>query len=142
MPASRLVSSLVAALTLALSTITATGAIAAAPGGGFKAMVISVGDGHTLRVSTGSRPLTVRLGCIDAPETAQSPWGMQSRAYLPPRLPRGGGDQRYQHQRGDARRRSHPEGQPDMNQEVGIKHQMLMVAMRPEAIAADQASMA
>jgi endonuclease YncB( thermonuclease family) len=50
--------------------------------------VLSVGDGDTLRVSTGSRPITIRLACIDAPETAQSPWGQQSRAYLIQRLPR------------------------------------------------------
>ena len=61
----------------------------AAPGGGYLATVVSVGDGDTLRVSTDSRPLTIRLACIDAPETAQSPWGMQARAYLQQRLPRG-----------------------------------------------------
>ena len=33
--------------------------------------------------------LTVRLACIDAPETAQSPYGQQARAYLQQRLPIG-----------------------------------------------------
>ena len=61
----------------------------AAPGAGYRATVISVGDGDTLRVSTGSKPITIRLACIDAPETAQSPYGQQSRAYLQQRLPRG-----------------------------------------------------
>jgi endonuclease YncB( thermonuclease family) len=89
MPGSRSANSLLAALALAFSTITATGANAASPGGEFKATVLSVGDGDTLRVSTGSRPLTIRLACIDAPETAQSPYGQQSRAYLQQRLPRG-----------------------------------------------------
>ncbi len=89
MPGNRLVSSLVAALTLTFNTITATGAIAAATKGEFKATVLSVGDGDTLRVSTGSRPLTIRLAYIDAPETARSPWGQQARRYLQQRLPIG-----------------------------------------------------
>ena len=55
----------------------------------YRATVLSVGDGDTLRVSTGGRAITIRLACIDAPETAQSPWGQQSRAYLMQRLPRG-----------------------------------------------------
>ena len=61
----------------------------AGPGPAFRATVLSVGDGDTLRVSAGGRPLTIRLACIDAPETAQAPWGQQSRAYLIQRLPRG-----------------------------------------------------
>jgi len=36
---------------------------------------LSVGDGDTLRVQAGGRSITIRLACIDAPETAQSPWG-------------------------------------------------------------------
>jgi len=86
---SRSAGSLVA-LTLALTsgTIGSAGARAAAPAGGFKATVISVGDGDTLRVSSGGSPITIRLACIDAPEMAQSPWGQQSRAYLRQRLPR------------------------------------------------------
>ena len=55
----------------------------------YRATVLSVGDGDTLRVSTGGRAITIRLACIDAPETAQSPWSRQSRAYLIQRLPRG-----------------------------------------------------
>jgi endonuclease YncB( thermonuclease family) len=84
----RLASAMVV-LALLSSGISATGSTAAAAGGEFKATVISVGDGDTLRVSTGSKPLTIRLACIDAPETAQSPYGQQSRAYLQQRLPRG-----------------------------------------------------
>ncbi len=61
----------------------------AAPAASYRATVLSVGDGDTLRVSTGGRSITIRLACIDAPETAQSPWGRQSRAYLMQRLPRG-----------------------------------------------------
>ena len=39
------------------------------------ATVVSVGDGDTMRVSEGSRRLTIRLACIDAPETSQRPLG-------------------------------------------------------------------
>ena len=46
------------------------------------ATVVSVGDGDTIRVSAGSRRLTIRLACIDAPETSQRPWGPRSTAFL------------------------------------------------------------
>jgi endonuclease YncB( thermonuclease family) len=73
----------------------------AAPASSYRATVVSVGDGDTLRVQTDGQAqgrgqaqaerhtITIRLACIDAPETAQSPWGQQSRAYLMQRLPRG-----------------------------------------------------
>jgi endonuclease YncB( thermonuclease family) len=63
--------------------------VVAAPGADDRATVLSVGDGDTLLVRNGGRAITIRLACIDAPETAQSPWGQQSRAYLMQRLPRG-----------------------------------------------------
>jgi endonuclease YncB( thermonuclease family) len=44
--------------------------------------VVSIGDGDTLRVRQGSRLLTVRLACIDAPETSQAPFGAQARQQL------------------------------------------------------------
>ena len=46
------------------------------------ATVVSVGDGDTIRVSEGSRRITVRLACIDAPESSQRPWGARSTALL------------------------------------------------------------
>ena len=46
------------------------------------AQVVSVGDGDTVRVSDGSRQITIRLACIDAPETSQRPWGARSKAFL------------------------------------------------------------
>ena len=52
-----------------------------------EATVVSVGDGDTIRVRMNGKPITVRLACIDAPETAQRPHGQQSRAYLQQRLP-------------------------------------------------------
>lgn len=51
--------------------------------------VLSIGDGDTIRVRQAGRAVTVRLACIDAPETAQSPWGQQGRRYLQQRLPIG-----------------------------------------------------
>jgi micrococcal nuclease len=51
--------------------------------------VISVGDGDTLRVKQGGKTITVRLGCIDAPESAQKPWGQQSANRLKQLLPVG-----------------------------------------------------
>ena len=50
--------------------------------GSDSAVVISVGDGDTLRVREGSRIRTVRLACIDAPETSQAPQGASARAAL------------------------------------------------------------
>ena len=61
-----------AALLLALCITTSANA----------ATVVSVGDGDTIRVSEGSRRLTIRLACIDAPETSQRPWGHRSTALL------------------------------------------------------------
>ena len=46
------------------------------------ATVVSVGDGDTIRVSEGGRRLTIRLACIDAPETSQRPWGPRSTTFL------------------------------------------------------------
>ncbi|MFO7629965.1 MAG: thermonuclease family protein [Prochlorococcaceae cyanobacterium] len=53
------------------------------------ATVLSIGDGDSLRVRQGKRTLTVRLACIDAPETSQIPHGPQARDYLQLRLPPG-----------------------------------------------------
>lgn len=65
-------------------------AMAQAPAGaGPGATVISVGDGDTIRVRMNGKPITVRLACIDAPETAQQPYGQQARSYLQQRLPLG-----------------------------------------------------
>jgi endonuclease YncB( thermonuclease family) len=53
------------------------------------ATVLSIGDGDTIRVHQGGRAVTVRLACIDAPETAQALYGLQARSYLQQRLPVG-----------------------------------------------------
>ena len=53
------------------------------------ATVVSVGDGDTVRVSEGSKRITVRLACIDAPETSQRPWGGRSTALLKQLMPVG-----------------------------------------------------
>ncbi len=46
------------------------------------ATVLSVGDGDTIRVSDGAKRVTIRLACIDAPETAQKPYGIDARQKL------------------------------------------------------------
>ena len=71
------------AVAIALSSITTT--VAAAE---FK--VLSVGDGDTIRVSTpiGTNKTTVRLACIDAPETSQV-LGIDARQALQEQLPIG-----------------------------------------------------
>ena len=56
---------------------------------GVKTTVLSIGDGDTIRVRQAGKALTVRLACIDAPETAQSPYGLKARTYLQQRLPIG-----------------------------------------------------
>jgi endonuclease YncB( thermonuclease family) len=53
------------------------------------ASVLSIGDGDTITVTEGSRRIKVRLACIDAPETSQSPYGMDSRRELQRLLPIG-----------------------------------------------------
>ena len=58
-------------------------------GQGITATVLSIGDGDTIRVRMNGKPITVRLACIDAPETAQRPHGQQARSYLQQRLPLG-----------------------------------------------------
>jgi endonuclease YncB( thermonuclease family) len=64
-------------------------AIPAATAQGQRARVVSIGDGDTIGVLYSGRTITVRLACIDAPETAQSPYGQQARRYLQQRLPLG-----------------------------------------------------
>jgi endonuclease YncB( thermonuclease family) len=52
----------------------------------FRARVVSIGDGDTIRVRHGAKVETIRLACIDAPEMAQVPYGDQARRYLQTRL--------------------------------------------------------
>ncbi len=53
------------------------------------ATVLSIGDGDSISVLELGQKLKVRLACIDAPETAQSPYGMASRNQLKALLPIG-----------------------------------------------------
>jgi len=53
------------------------------------ATVISIGDGDTISVLERGQKLKVRLACIDAPETAQTPFGLDSRNQLKALLPVG-----------------------------------------------------
>lgn len=45
-------------------------------------LVSSVYDGDTLRTVCGGEKLKIRAYCIDAPEMAQRPWGIESRDHL------------------------------------------------------------
>lgn len=51
------------------------------------ASILSVGDRDTITVIEGSRRIKVRLACIGAPETSQSPYGMEARRALQALLP-------------------------------------------------------
>ena len=53
------------------------------------AEVVSIGDGDTLAVRESSEKIKVRLACIDAPETLQSPYGKAARQALKDLLPVG-----------------------------------------------------
>jgi len=53
------------------------------------ATVLSIGDGDTISVLERGQTLKVRLACIDAPETAQRPFGSASRNQLMSLLPLG-----------------------------------------------------
>ncbi|MCX5944150.1 MAG: thermonuclease family protein [Cyanobacteria bacterium] len=53
------------------------------------ATVLSIGDGDTISVLERGQKLKVRLACVDAPETAQSPYGIASRNQLKALLPLG-----------------------------------------------------
>ena len=53
------------------------------------ATVLSIGDGDTISVLERGQRLKVRLACIDAPETAQTPFGVASRNQLRALLPLG-----------------------------------------------------
>ena len=46
------------------------------------ASVLSIGDGDTITITNGAQKTRVRLACIDAPETSQMPYGMESRQAL------------------------------------------------------------
>lgn len=51
--------------------------------------VVSIGDGDTLRVRLSGQVTTIRLGCIDAPEQSQKPFGERSTYRLKQLLPPG-----------------------------------------------------
>ncbi len=59
---------------------------AAMAGPEVRATVLSIGDGDTIRVQQAQQRLTIRLACIDAPEMAQAPHGVNARRYLQSRL--------------------------------------------------------
>jgi endonuclease YncB( thermonuclease family) len=51
--------------------------------------VLSIGDGDTITVTEGSKRIQVRLACIDAPETSQSPYAIEATRALQGLLPIG-----------------------------------------------------
>ena len=74
---------------LVVAALTALAWPAGVAGQGITATVLSIGDGDTIRIRQAGKVLTVRLACIDAPETAQGTYGQQARNYLQQRLPVG-----------------------------------------------------
>jgi micrococcal nuclease len=52
-------------------------------------VVVSVGDGDTFRLKDSGKVLTIRLACIDAPETRQKPYGAAATNRLRQLLPIG-----------------------------------------------------
>ena len=75
----------------ALLTLLATAGLAALPGlaDNDHTTVLSIGDGDTLRLRSSAGVVTVRLACIDAPESSQGPWGPTARRELQALLPIG-----------------------------------------------------
>lgn len=71
------------------SPITITDTVQTSGTGRTLGKVVSVGDGDTIRVRTDASLITVRLACIDAPETAQAPWGKLASDRLKELLPVG-----------------------------------------------------
>ncbi len=55
----------------------------------YASTVLSIGDGDTITVTENSQRIKVRLACIDAPETLQTPYGMEARKQLQNLLPIG-----------------------------------------------------
>lgn len=51
--------------------------------------VLSIGDGDTITIAENSQRIKVRLACIDAPETSQTPYGIEARKQLQNLLPIG-----------------------------------------------------
>jgi micrococcal nuclease len=76
-----------------LSSITFVGLLVFSIGSGnaiaqtLTGTIVSVGDGDTVRVGTVDKTLTVRLGCIDAPEMGQIPYGQAAANRLKQLLP-------------------------------------------------------
>jgi len=71
-------------LTTLLALFVAAGCSSRAPMAAPLPLVVSIGDGDTIRVIEGGKRITVRLACIDAPELAQAPYGETGPAnYLP-----------------------------------------------------------
>ncbi len=69
----------------AVAPTTTPTAVAASPS---PIKVVSTGDGDTLRVLQNGKTVTVRLACIDAPESAQQPWGSAAAGRLAALLPK------------------------------------------------------
>lgn len=53
------------------------------------ASILSIGDGDTISVTEKNQRIKVRLACIDAPETSQTPYGIEARKQLQNLLPIG-----------------------------------------------------
>jgi endonuclease YncB( thermonuclease family) len=75
----------------ALLTLVVTAGQVAVPAhaAGNHGNVLSIGDGDTLRLRSTAGVITVRLACIDAPESSHGPWGAAAGRELQALLPMG-----------------------------------------------------
>ncbi len=65
-----------AALPVALLPMLLVASLSSAALAQVAGQVVGVADGDTIRVASGGKTLTVRLACVDSPETAQEPFGL------------------------------------------------------------------
>jgi len=76
-------------LTILVTTAVLTTLLSSATTAKVSGSVAGVGDGDSIRVLSNGKTSTIRLACVDAPETAQQPFGKASAQRLKQLLPVG-----------------------------------------------------